>query len=307
MNYITVDGGTSNTRISLVCDRKIVKTLKYNIGARLAMDKSQALKETIKNGINDILKGNETLKISRILASGMITSEFGLLCLDHAELPIGIKGLSESRKEILLKEISSIPFVFMRGVKSSKEGLLNIDMMRGEETELMGLIKKYGVGRLYILPGSHSKHIKVDEKGMISSFSTMLTGEMIGALCENTILRSAVDLLAEAEEKSMLIGFECAKEKGLSAALFKCRILQSIYKKNKNEIYGFFMGAVLSDEVEQILRSMPEKIVIGGQRNIKTAMAALLKTVSDFSVEIVSDEDAENAASLGAVEIYEYE
>ena len=33
-NYITIDGGTTNTRISLIKDLTITDTLKFNIGAK---------------------------------------------------------------------------------------------------------------------------------------------------------------------------------------------------------------------------------------------------------------------------------
>ena len=57
-NYITIDGGTTNTRISLVCDGQIIDTKKYNIGARAGITDNPGLKETIKNGIADILSAN---------------------------------------------------------------------------------------------------------------------------------------------------------------------------------------------------------------------------------------------------------
>ena len=46
----------------------------------------------------------------------------------------------------------------------------------------------------YVLPGSHSKLIHVDGAGRIVDFTTMLTGEMIAALSQNTILKDAVYL-----------------------------------------------------------------------------------------------------------------
>ena len=61
---------------------------------------------------------------------------------------------------ITIKEISDIPFVFMRGVKTDDEDIDGFDMMRGEETELMGIKKKKYGECIYVLPGSHSKIIK---------------------------------------------------------------------------------------------------------------------------------------------------
>ena len=69
----------------------------------------------------------------------MITSEFGLYNLPHITVPAGIKELYDAMKEVTIPEISEIPFVFIPGVKVTGEGLHKTDMMRGEETELVGL------------------------------------------------------------------------------------------------------------------------------------------------------------------------
>ena len=45
-NYITVDGGTTNTRISLVVNGNIVDTIKYNVGAGKSIENKNILKNT---------------------------------------------------------------------------------------------------------------------------------------------------------------------------------------------------------------------------------------------------------------------
>ena len=35
--YITIDGGTTNTRITIVKNKKIIDTIKLNIGARIGI------------------------------------------------------------------------------------------------------------------------------------------------------------------------------------------------------------------------------------------------------------------------------
>ena len=54
-NYISIDGGTTNTRISLVTDGKIIATKKYNIGAGAGLEGKETLKSSIARGILEIL------------------------------------------------------------------------------------------------------------------------------------------------------------------------------------------------------------------------------------------------------------
>ena len=84
--------------------------------------------------------------------------------------------------------------VIVPGVKTEGETIADADMMRGEETELIGLMEHLESAAVYVLPGSHSKLIHVDGAGRIVDFTTMLTGEMIAALSQNTILKDAIYL-----------------------------------------------------------------------------------------------------------------
>ncbi len=305
-NYITIDSGTTNTRVSLVVDGRIADTRKYGVGAKKGMENGQLLREALRGGIADILQANQMKEeqIECILAAGMITSEFGLVNLPHISAPAGAKELHESLYQCSLQEISNLPFVFVRGIKTAGDSLENTDMMRGEEAELMGCFEGEGT---YILPGSHSKIIEVDGEGRVVQFKTMLTGEMIAALSQNTILKDAVELKDFAvDEEYLRMGYEYAREHGLNEALFKVRILKNLFGKSPAEIYNFYMGIVLCDEIRAILASDARKIVIGGKKQIKAFMASLLAKLTEAEVVLVSDERAEYATAYGMIAAYEY-
>ncbi len=308
MAYIAIDGGTTNTRICLVKNSKVIDILKFNVGARLGIENKKILENTIKKGIEEILKRNSLKEqdISKILASGMLTCEFGILQLDHIETPVGIKELHDSMVEITLEKISPIPFVFIRGVKTSCTNIDNADMMRGEESELIGLADDIK-SCVFILPGSHSKIIQTDNEGRISEFTTMLTGEMISSISGGTILKDAVDLETSClNEEYLLLGYEYCVENGINKSVFKTRVLRNMFSKTKSEVYSFFLGVLLCDEIKQIIKSNPEKIIIGGRKQIRDAIFKILYHKLDCEICCISDDVVENANSLGMVRIYEY-
>lgn len=305
-DYLCLDGGTTNTRITLMSEGNVIDEISYNIGAAKSIGNGSVLRKTIKNGINDILNRNPNCKnrIARILASGMITGEYGLCELPHIALPVSLSDLKNSIYEIKIPDISDIPFSFIRGVKEDTETLETADIMRGEETELAGLFRGAGI---YILLGSHSKIINVNENGVVENFKTMLTGEMISAIAGNTILNGAVNMkISETDEKFLMYGFKYTKENGINDALFKVRILNNIFKRSPVEIYNFYIGTILCNEVIYILKHNAGKIILGGNRVIKTHMSALLNNLSNAEIYAVPDEKAKNAPAIGAVRIYEY-
>ena len=309
--YITIDGGTTNTRISLVADKECLHTLRLSIGARACIDQREVFENSLKSAIEDILASFKLCPddIACILASGMITSELGLIELPHLEAPAGIAELHSNMAKVSFENISTIPFVFIRGVKTATDKLAEFDMMRGEETELAGLIS-LGFGSkdcVYVLPGSHSKIISTDSLGRISSFSTMLTGEMIMALSQNTILKDAIDLgITDYDADYLEQGYRFAKDEGINKALFKVRILKNKFKATPSKVVSFFIGIALADEIDAILSSSAESIVIGGKDQLKSATATLLSRLSDKKIITVPAEAVEKSTFTGAINIYEY-
>lgn len=306
--YITVDGGTTNTRISLVEEGSVVDTIRLSLGARANSENKGTLDCAVKEGL-DALLAKHSLKeedVAQILASGMISSEMGLFFVPHIKAPVGIKELHGAIKSVMLPHISKIPFSFVTGVKT--EGTLEeSDLMRGEETELYGLFEEMPRNATVILPGSHSKIIKTDENGCIISFKTMLTGEMLASLSAYTVLKASVDLKeGSLVEKALLDGYRYTEAHGINEALFKVRVLRNALGGSHNEAYSFLLGAVLHDEIKVITACGGEDIYVGGRLAIKEATVLLLHNLG-FKGAVAVDEQTVNASTArGLIRIYEY-
>ena len=61
------------------------------------------------------------------------------------------------------------------------------DVMRGEETQLVGAVAADEASVLAVLPGTHSKWARVD-RGRVVDFTTYMTGELYGVLLSHSIL-----------------------------------------------------------------------------------------------------------------------
>lgn len=288
-NYITIDGGTTNTRVHLVQDKNVVQSIKFSIGANRENERWVE----IKNAINKILKDNNLTEkdIIAVLASGMITRSY-----PHITAPVGIKELHDNMVKADMAEITSIPFYFICGVKT------NCDMVRGEETEIIGL--NNGEKGVYILPGTHSKIMCMDENGRITDIKTMLTGEMASALSEHTILSESVDIKTNIIDKQFLFyGFDYCKENGINNALFKVRILANLESKTPPEIYSFFMGVIICEEIIAIAKMNSDTLNLAGKKEFIEPMSILLERESESKINII--DDTVPFSAIGAVKIFE--
>ncbi|MBR3934164.1 MAG: 2-dehydro-3-deoxygalactonokinase [Clostridia bacterium] len=305
-NYITIDGGTTNTRISIVSDGKIIDTLKIKSDSN-----TEKYKIVIKDNINELLKKNgfEEKDIIRILISGtMATAEFGICPLDYVVTPVNIKMLKKESCEVVIPEISDIPFVVIRGVKTKGDSLDKVDTMRGEESELAGIMSANDKSCVYMLMGSHSKIITTDDNGNIVDICTMLSGELIEAVSKLTILKNSLVFEGSTLDSEYIKkGYNYCSKKGINEALFKVRVLKNIFQETNSRIYSFFLGAILHGEVQYILNSDAKKIVVGGNKFLKDAAFMLLKEYVQCDVMSLSDEVVENAVPLGLVKIFEHE
>lgn len=301
--YLTLDGGTTNTRLYLVENGKVTASLALpvGVGRTEGAEYRAAVAEGVRRALDEWRLSPKD--VTAFLASGMVTSERGLFEVPHLPCPAGLYELHRGLVTVSLPELP-LPVTFIPGVK--KAGIIAeaTDMMRGEETEVMGL----GAEGIVILPGSHNKIIRVED-GRILDFVTLMTGEMIAALTGHTILAHAVTLEVEPDPFSLVRGAVMAKRLGLAAALFKTRILATQFSATPEETLGYFLGCLLSEErkaVEKMAAGKETPVTVAGKEALKRPLAFLLRE-RGFAVTEADEEAVASATALGAVRIFEGE
>ena len=118
-----------------------------------------------------------------ILASGMITSRNGWVETQYEHLPLNADDLAKAL--VTHKTSGGVELRFVTGVATEDES--GPDVMRGEETQIIGASLLGMSDGLFVMPGTHSKWIRVSH-GCIEDYSTYMTGEVFAALKEHTIL-----------------------------------------------------------------------------------------------------------------------
>ncbi|WP_171394077.1 2-dehydro-3-deoxygalactonokinase, partial [Vibrio mediterranei] len=171
---ITIDTGTTNTRVALFDGKQRVDLVKANIGVRnTSIDgNNQQLISIIANAISQLKKTHslQDSDIEAILAAGMITSNLGLYEVPHLVAPVSLESFANNIKSVVIPEVSALPIHFIPGVKNldteNLQSVVGLDIMRGEEVEALAIVDLFNIeqGAIIALPGSHSKFVAVDSK-----------------------------------------------------------------------------------------------------------------------------------------------
>ena len=115
------------------------------------------------------------------IASGMVGSRQGWIEVPYAECPADAAALVSRIRSTPEREMSIVPGLVHRDAGGVP------DVMRGEETQILGAVGAQDAGALAVLPGTHSKWVRV-EAGRILGFRTYMTGELYGVLRKHSIL-----------------------------------------------------------------------------------------------------------------------
>ncbi len=262
MDCFLVDGGTTNTRVWLRRGQSLHGPERLAVGVRdTAVDGSNGrLKRELAAGFARLAAGDRLPPLA--VAAGMITSPLGLMEVPHCQAPAGAAELAAGAAETEFPEFGGLRWLLLPGVRSGpreydQASVAEADIIRGEETELMGALASGRVSAplLYIHVGSHTKAIRVDSAGRITQGVSTLGGELLDVVSNHTILASGVrGASSEAVSLQLLLeGAGHARRYGLTRALFLVRLLELRLQWSPAQLNGFLLGACIETDLAAIL------------------------------------------------------
>ncbi|MGC8642436.1 MAG: 2-dehydro-3-deoxygalactonokinase, partial [Isosphaeraceae bacterium] len=259
----------------------------------------------------------EPATLDLIVASGMLTSEVGLLTVPHLDAPAGLDELARAVVVRTVPEIGAQPIHFVPGLRTPPEdgpdGWMRADVMRGEECETLGawfaLVDRGHVptdrGLAFLWPGSHTKLVEVDQQGKIARSQTSLAGEFVQAIARHTLIAASLPaaLPDRLDQGAAEAGARADREQGLERAAFLVRLAALGNTMSPEERAAFWIGAVVADDVGHLLRHpmLAERrpVFVGGREPLRTWYARWLGELHDGPVTALDHVLAEGASALG--------
>ena len=175
-----------------------------------------------------------------VLMAGMVGSRNGWAEAAYVAPPSGPDDLAAGLLRVAdaARPVFIVPGVDCRGPDGS------YDVMRGEETQVVGLDLQNGV---VCLPGTHSKWVEV-VGGRIERFATFITGELYAALSQSFVGRLARD--PDASEPGLAMAARLADlDGGLSRSLFQARTQVLGGAMPPEAVRPFLSGLLIETEI----------------------------------------------------------
>jgi 2-dehydro-3-deoxygalactonokinase len=322
--FLSCDWGTSSFRLRLIDfqENSVIHETKKNIGVKSVFLKCDSLDQEARDKHFEsflIAECDQLLDAAHVsndcitmMLSGMTTSSIGWIELPYANVPFPLDGDQAviQSKEIRSKKGRRIQCQLISGIQTETE------MMRGEETELMGVFSQEKYQGLLseclaIVPGTHSKHVLIVD-GKIVAIETFMTGELLDVLGRHSILQVTADLksvfdqkfkmVSESQHEAFKAGVLLARKSGLLGNLFRTRTRGVLNGASNADNIWYLMGLLIGEEWCQLASrrasSLPVLIAAGSRFGALYSKAALILGEGERVCRVLA-EDMDLASSFG--------
>lgn len=304
--FFSIDWGTSSLRIRLVGIKESVVTTYHEV---ISNHGCAYVNELFKNEKKVISRENYYLNFLRphltipnsvsindkltVVISGMATSSIGMREIPYSSLLFNLDGSNLKYEVIPRTKTFNHDIILLSGVCDEN------DVMRGEETQLMGVQRHYKQKgeALFILPGTHSKHALIRENQLIS-FRTYITGEMFQLLFNYSLIKNSISKSASIDPEAFRVGVQLSQG-NLLHNIFTIRALDLLKNTKSTSNYSLLSGLLIGTELRDISNSdLP--IYLCAHGNLTDSYALALQELSlQNQCKIIPYKDVDEAVIYG--------
>lgn len=301
--FISCDWGTSNFRLRLVQTDSLAVLSEHStdmgikkryLAFKAQDDRSQEqfFTDYLVQQLGNLELGEEKNLV--VIASGMLSSSIGMRELPYSPLPLAFKGNDLISKHIKLD--NSLDVILVSGAKT------NVDVMRGEETQAIGMsghLPQRGKG-LLILPGTHSKHLFFEDESF-HSFITFMTGELFEVIGQHSVLAASLEAVKwDASHKNVFLdGLQKGIDNKQMASFFSIRANTLLHNIPASQNYYFLSGLLIGGELAY-LKERDETVYLAATGITNSLYQLALEAVLPVErIRIFNTEVLEKALLLG--------
>lgn len=243
VEWVAVDWGTSNLRawgIDSAGEIAFSRSSPDGMG-RLSREQYPDVLTSLLNGVAD--------DVEDVLICGMAGARQGWIEAPYLDAPAELGRIAAGAVAPDMAGPHTpriLPGVCLRDLGAE-------DVMRGEETQLLGLSALIpNFSGLAVMPGTHSKWALLSGT-KLERFSSAMTGEIFELLRTHSVLRHSLGGELEGEDRD--VGFAAGLDQGLerpqrlTATLFKVRAGSLLSGRSPAWCAGFLSGLLIGAEI----------------------------------------------------------
>lgn len=244
--FVGVDWGTTNRRAWLLDPNgDVMATHRDNQG-------SMASRGRFADALLELLARWTAARDVPVVMGGMVGSTLGWQTVPYLDCDVPLTALPNHLAPVAERPAGAswwiVPGMSWRGARGRK------DVMRGEETQLLGALALSDFEGWVVLPGTHSKWVQI-RSGTVATLRTYMTGELFASLRERGTLAplmsdgGGVDAEGAFEQGLRALGNE-----ELSQALFGARARVMVGDASPAETAPYVSGLLMGAEWREAAR-----------------------------------------------------
>ncbi|RQP19394.1 MAG: 2-dehydro-3-deoxygalactonokinase, partial [Brucella intermedia] len=196
-----------------------------------------------------------------VVICGMAGSRTGWIEAPYMSLPAGLEGIVKAAVRVPARR----HVIMLPGVARRDE--LAPDVMRGEETKLLGLVHRGTRDAVVVMPGTHAKWVRIADGGL-ADYRTFMTGEMFALLKDRSVLAGALEGAGAVDPngEAFAAGVKASLESPalISNALFSVRAGWLVHDRKPTDQLARLSGLLIGLEVAggRTLHGGPEEVLL---------------------------------------------
>ncbi|CAN5162369.1 2-dehydro-3-deoxygalactonokinase [soil metagenome] len=286
--FLSCDWGTSSFRLRLIdaSSLDIVNEVSSDQGIALTHTQwlSEGEPESAREAFYKKVIAKAALELTKdgkdmpIILSGMASSSIGIRELPYQNFPFNWKASELIYKKIEPDVTLQYPVYLVSGMRVAN------DIMRGEETMLLGCEQagRYG---FYIFPGTHSKHVVVED-GMAIDFKTYMTGEVFNLMSKESILKNSVE--AGKDVAAFEKGVVEAQHGNLLNSFFTVRANRVLGDSSLVSNYQYLSGLIIGTELKDLKAFSPSMFGLVGDGPLFESYTSAMQILKMEQVQLIS-------------------
>jgi len=277
---IAIDWGTSSFRAYRVAaDGAVLDKRSAPLG--IMQVEGRRFAEALDSQIADWLEPGA----GPVLMSGMIGSRQGWKEAPYVACPAGPEDIAQRLLEV---SWGAGRRAWIAPGLSSRDAAGVPDVMRGEETQILGVLDQLPASAWICLPGTHSKWVEVREQ-RIARFSTHMTGEVFAVMKAHSILGRMF-----AGSATDLAGFDAGVQRardpgGLLHHLFGVRARGLFGELADQSAASYLSGLLIGHELLSISGAHAEQVYLLGSPELTQLYQRALEQLERRSTTLDPD------------------